>query len=149
MRTNILSFACGVLLLQLQGALPRLWVIAGIAICGLAGMAATWGRQSTWRPVRQVQRLRRVLLAFACLLLGFAWAGTLACLRLDDALPEAWESRDIQITGVVASLPQRFERGERFVFDVESIDTEGATVPGRILLSWYRSWDELDEIECA
>jgi hypothetical protein len=41
MRTNILLFACGVLLLQLQGELPTRGAIAGVALCALAAVAVT------------------------------------------------------------------------------------------------------------
>ena len=71
----------------------------------------------------------------------------MAQLRLADQLPEAWETKEIQLTGVVASLPQRFERGERFVFDVESVQTRDARVPSRVQLAWYRSWDDLPDTE--
>jgi competence protein ComEC len=138
MRTNILFFACGVLLLQLQGELPSPGVIAGMSLGALAALAGA--AVTRLRPHWQ-QPLTRVLPPLAGLLLGFVWAGTLASLRLADALPEAWETRDIEITGVVATLPQRFERGERFEFVTESVGTAGAHVPGRILLSWYRSRD--------
>ena len=66
-------------------------------------------------------------------------------MRLSGQLHEAWELREIEITGVVASLPQHFERGERFAFDVESVQTKGAVVPGRIMLSWYRGWNNRDD----
>lgn len=67
-------------------------------------------------------------------------------------MPEAWEGRDVQITGVVAALPQSFERGERFEFVVESADpvATGRTaapalspvIPQRIMLSWYHGWHD-------
>ena len=68
---------------------------------------------------------------------GFFWAATFAHLGLLDALPSDWEGRDIQLVGVVASLPQLHERGERFVFGVEQVETPGATVPKRIFLPRY------------
>jgi competence protein ComEC len=40
------------------------------------------------------------------------------------------------VEGVVANLPDRDTRGERFDFHVERILTTGAEVPGRIRLSW-------------
>ena len=61
----------------------------------------------------------------ACMALGFSWAGWRAEVRLADYLPESWEVRDIELIGVVAALPQRFERGERFLFDVEEVLTPG------------------------
>jgi competence protein ComEC len=57
-------------------------------------------------------------------------------------LPAEWEGRDVQVVGVVAALPHAFERGERFAFVVESVETAGARVPRRIMLSWYHGWLE-------
>ena len=37
--------------------------------------------------------------------------------------------------------------GERFVFEVESVETEGAKVPGKILLSWYRPLGHITDPE--
>ena len=82
---------------------------------------------------------RRFISVVACALLGFVWAGWMAQQRMADQLPTNWDSKDIQLTGVVASLPQRFERGERFEFEVESVETSGASVPRRIALSFYHS----------
>ena len=138
MRLNILAFACGVLILQSQGELPTLSVLAGLFVFGMAGLSV---------PVRRRLGALRVLLLVCSALFGFVWAGGMAHHRLAEEMPEAWEAREIQLTGIVASLPQRFERGERFEFDVESVQTKDAQVPGRIMLSWYRSWDDLDEID--
>lgn len=141
MRLNILAFACGVLFLQMQGELPAPSVLAALFVLAVLGIGLACTCSRAW--------LRRPVLPLCCVFLGFAWAGSMAQLRLADALPEAWESKDIQLTGIVASLPQRFERGERFVFDVEAVHTPGAVVPGRVLLSWYRHWDEPDDSECT
>jgi competence protein ComEC len=90
-------------------------------------------------------RRYRVLSILACALLGFCWAAWMAQQRLTDQLPDAWETKEIQLTGIVASLPQRFERGERFEFDVESVQTRDAIVPGHVQFAWYRSLDDLGE----
>ena len=144
MRLSILAFAGGVLLLQLQGALPALNVIGGLGVLAVFGIF--WSaRRRHWAF--------RVFSLFCCALLGFVWAGWMAQQRLGDQLSAAWEVRDVQVTGVIASLPQRFERGERFEFDVESVQTEGVgvgdtaaeQVPRHIMLSWYHSWDDLEE----
>ena len=136
MRLLIVSFACGIALLQLQRELPAGELLVGLAALGGLGLArrafgtpsaAFWN--SLWR-------------ALCAGLLGFAWAGLLAQQRLADTLPEAWETREIALSGVVASLPQRFERGERFAFDVEALHTRAAIVPRRILLSWYHDWGD-------
>ena len=135
MRSIIVAFACGVGLLQLQGNLPGADVIGALAALALLGL---------FLVVRREHWAFRLLALFCCVLLGFVWAGWRAQQRLADQLPIAWEVKDIQVTGVIAALPQRFERGERFEFDVESVHTKGGVVPGRIMLSWYHAWDELD-----
>ena len=144
MRLSILAFAAGVLFLQWQAALPAMAVLGGIGGSALFGLFLS-ARRGHWAFCLMS------LLCFA--LLGFVWAGWMAQSRLADQLSVAWESRDVEITGVIASLPQRFERGERFVFDVESVQTAsvgvgpgaGERVPQRIMLSWYRSWDDVEE----
>jgi competence protein ComEC len=68
---------------------------------------------------------------------GLTWANTLAHVRLSEALPAVWEQRDIRIVGVVANLPERTERGERFLLDVEQVLTPAARVPSTIALSYY------------
>jgi competence protein ComEC len=138
MRFSILAFACGIALLQMQGELPAMGLMGGLGVLGLLGVSLC---------ARRVHWLPRMIVLLSCALLGFVWAGWMAQQRLSDQLPLAWETKDIQLTGVIAALPQRFERGERFEFDVESVQTRGASVPGRIMLAWYHSWDDLDEVD--
>lgn len=116
---HILAFALGVWLLQHCAVLPAPTLLAVLAAAG---------------GILLLPRLRRAALIGAALL-GFAWAGGYAHWRLDAALPAEWEGRDIEVTGVVAELPQHFERGVRFVF---APDQASAPVPSRIALSWYR-----------
>jgi competence protein ComEC len=54
-----------------------------------------------------------------------------------DRLAPELEGRDLSVVGVVSSLPALGERGVRFEFEVES--AEGARLPRKLLLSWYRS----------
>lgn len=49
---------------------------------------------------------------------------------LADTLPEAAMGRNIRLTGVVDSLPDRTARGQRFHFKVEQVDSN-FHVPGR------------------
>ncbi len=70
-------------------------------------------------------------------MLGFGWAAMLAKIRLSDELPAEWQQKSIVLQGVVATLPELSERGERFRFDVEQVLTAGARVPKHISLSWY------------
>ena len=139
MRLAILSFAFGVILLQLQPVLPESSMFAAGTVVGLMLCClAHWGKR--WCGVE------RLCIVAACVLFGFVWTGAIARGRLADQLPLTWETRPVELSGVVASLPQRFERGERFEFDVEEVFTAGASVPSHVMLSWYRSWDELSDI---
>ncbi len=113
-------------------------LMVGLGMPGLLGVSLC---------VRRVHWLPQMIMLFCCSLLGFVWAGWMAQQRLAEQLPLAWETKDIQLSGVIASLPQRFERGERFEFDVESVQSKGATVPGRIMLAWYHSWDDLGDVD--
>ncbi|MDO8960140.1 MAG: DNA internalization-related competence protein ComEC/Rec2 [Rhodocyclaceae bacterium] len=122
---RVLAFALGVFVLQQVAVLPAPTFLMVAAVVGALLWLAAWRR---WHFLSIV----------GAALLGLAWAGGFAHWRLADALPEAWEGRDVAVTGVVTRLPQRFERGVRFVFEVEAADTP---VPRRIALSWYRHID--------
>lgn len=134
MRSAILAFALGVLVLQTRAGLPSpgIWLIGGGLLCLPAYCCNT--------------RWARGLALLGCLLLGFAWAGWRAELRLADELGAAWEGRDVQVIGVIAGMPQDFERGTRFEFAVEQVLTAEARVPSRIQLSWYRGKREVPAI---
>ncbi len=127
MRSNILAFALGIGFLQVQERLPAGVVVAGLL---LAVPPLFWFARRGFLAARAMP-------ALACALLGFCWATLLAEHRLQDQLPGEWEGRDVQVVGVVAALPHAFERGERFEFVVEAVETPGAELPRRILLSWY------------
>jgi competence protein ComEC len=131
MRVNILAFAMGVGLLQTRGSLPP----SALVVATLLG-ASAW---LLWAGSRRqpAPLVWRALSLLACALLGVAWAALLAGQRLQERLPTEWESRDLQLVGVVAGLPQGFENGERFAFVVEAVDPPQARVPRRIMLSWY------------
>jgi competence protein ComEC len=119
---RVISFALGVWLLQQCAVLPAPIILAGLAVAGV---------------IPFFPRARGFALLGAALL-GFVWAGSFAHWRLADALPAEWEGRDIELTGIVAELPQRLGdpvRGVRFVFEPDSAN---APVPARIALSWYR-----------
>src|SRR5262245_42049038 len=97
-----LAFACGAATLQWQAALPAwgwVWALPLVA----TGIF--------------IDRRFSVICAFAA---GFLWASTCAHLRLSDWLAPELEGRDLDVVGVVSSLPARMERGVRFEFEVES-----------------------------
>jgi competence protein ComEC len=118
MTPALIAFAAGVLLLQLQPALPHAaWLWALPACIALAA----------WK---------RALLVPLALAAGFLWAAGLAHPRLADRLAPALEGRDLEVIGVVAGLPASSERGVRFELDVESAPQR---LPRKLLVSWYRS----------
>jgi competence protein ComEC len=141
MRSIILAFAVGIFLLQQQENLP------GISILGLLCGIACVGLLFAFRC--RAGGLRSLLLVSCALLLGFSWAGWFGQQRLDDQLPEVLEGVDIEVVGVIAALPNSFERGERFEFIVESVralpglaEVLPNRVPQRIMLSWYHGGHE-------
>ena len=99
-------------------------------------------REAKFRQTESDLAVCRQLWVAAGIALGFVWAAGFAHLRLADELPSALESRDIELTGVVADLPQALERGVRFEFDVEQAT---AGLPPHISLAWYRSRGEADD----
>jgi len=124
-----LCFSFGVWLLQQQAALPDFawaWLLPGFPLTLLI-------------PTKPLGlRLARTVLiaAFACGL-GFYLAAWQAEQRLAITLPDEWQSRDIEVIGVVAELPRNGQQGLRFGFDVEKILTPQASVPPHIYLSTY------------
>ncbi len=131
MRLSIICFAAGTALLQLQRELPSAqgwWLLLPFL---LALLLAARPRRAV---MQQGCRIVVVMLCFAC---GFMWAAWRADGRLADELPAALEGADIRVIGVVAQLPQPYERSLRFEFDVERVLTPQAEVPARIALSWW------------
>ncbi|WP_210547012.1 DNA internalization-related competence protein ComEC/Rec2 [Rhodoferax sp. PAMC 29310] len=119
--------------LQLQQAnLVSGWLYAGLVLLALVG----WAWLATI-SIAVVKRTGLLLLAFA--VLGFSATGLRSVGFVQQALNPALEGRDLQVTGVVASLPQVTENGHRFRFDVNSASLDGALVrlPPRIDLGWY------------
>ncbi len=138
-----LAFVFGAFCLQQMPVLPSLaWALLLIP---LVFICVSFQRSS--RPVSIF--VKRLLWLFLCFLLGFFWALAFATIRLSDALPHAWEIKPIELIGVVASVPELTESGERFRFDVEKVITVGATVPRHISLSFYPpdSWGQNNEDE--
>src|SRR4029453_18596734 len=112
------AVAAGAATLQLQGELPGLWWAAVLPIAAFAAHR---------------RRFLVIPLAFA---IGFVWAAALAHLRMADWLSPELEGRDLDVVGVVSSLPALSERSVRFEFEVESAPVR---LPAKLLLSWHRS----------
>ena len=90
----------------------------------------------------RLHRVTSVGVAIGLALLAFGVTGGRAGLRLAEALPVALEARDLQLTGVVASLPQRTSNGLRFRFEVEQATLSGNAVaaPSVVSLGWYHGF---------
>ena len=125
MAIHALTFVLGVWLFQQMPAIPSGWFLLLFL-----PLSFLYLRFSFCKPF---------VIPVLIVSLGFSWAGCFAYLRLSDALPLAWEQRDIQVEGVVATLPQQFENGVRFEFDVERVITANALVPQHIALAQYAS----------
>ena len=134
-------FALGVWLLQQQASLPDFawaWLLLAFPFALFPVFT---------RSKNLLIRSGHTLLLAACACgAGFYHAAWQAEQRLAVSLPDEWQGRDIEVIGVVAELPRRYERGLRFGFDVEQTVTRApgqeffvpqASVPEHIYLSTY------------
>ncbi|MDO9049260.1 MAG: DNA internalization-related competence protein ComEC/Rec2 [Methylobacter sp.] len=110
MVVSALSFLAGLLLVQQLTVLPDIkWlIVGGVAVCIIA-----WLRY--WRCLFFV--------------VGVLWAIVFAMHRLSDRLPEQLEGAEIQITGVIADLPEQDEKRARFDF-IARDGVYAANLPG-------------------
>ena len=136
MRLHALSFAAGVVLVQVQERLPEL-----LTLCLLSmGLALVAFLRARWAPSRGCTRARlrhalgRVLVFALVFSVGFGWAALRAHWRLADELRTDLEGVDVGVVGLVADLPQAMDDALRFRLDLDTV-VDG--VPRRLLLSWY------------
>jgi competence protein ComEC len=131
-----LGWLCGVALqLQLRDLPPPNALLLATASALLLGLAAWFWRRAGAAAVG---------LFLAAATLAFTSTCWRAQVQLQDRLPAALEGVDVQVTGLVASLPRHAPQGSRFVFEPESATFQGAPVrlPQRLSLGWYRGVDE-------
>ena len=129
MRSFILGFVTGVSYLQTTATLPTSRLMAACAATTLLLLACA----STLRhPAARV-----ITIATAGLLSGYAWAAIFAQATLAPSLAAQDEGRDIQIVGIVETLPYRFDQGVRFDLRVERTFDPQVRVPPHVALSWY------------
>src|SRR5450830_1770759 len=132
-----LMFVFGVWVLQQLPELPN----DDWALLLIPSLLFAFLFQRISRPYSLICRNGFLLLAaFAA---GFFWASSYAHHRLAGALPSDWQGKNIQIIGVVASMPQQLERSDRFDFDVERVlnqddgRNQAVKVPAHISLAQY------------
>lgn len=131
MRSAILGFTAGAMLLQQQAALPA-W--QQLLLMVLLALLLAWVARR-WKTA-----CRTAAHAAAGLAIGFAWAGGMAQIFLERELPKEWEGRDIAAIGVIDSLPVFGEQSVRFQFAIEKILAPAeapANLPARVALSWF------------
>jgi len=130
----LVALVAGVFVLQQQATLPGAGLMAALAAVAAIGVLLGWRLQShaAVRPSVVV-----AIHAGAAAVVGFLWAAQVAQQRLNDELSFADEGRDVVIVGVVSSLPAQLERGTRFEFAVETVESKQIHVPAHISLAWY------------
>ncbi len=102
--------------------LPPAWLWFGLL---LAGVAAWVGGRGALR-------------ALGALLFGAGWLLCAAQQGMQARLPVELAGQDLRIEGRVLGLPERGERQQRFLFEIESGEGEAASLAGRRLrLSWF------------
>ncbi|MEO8535973.1 MAG: DNA internalization-related competence protein ComEC/Rec2 [Betaproteobacteria bacterium] len=138
---SLAAFAAGAAWLQTRGTLPHAPGAVLLALVACTGAAAIAGRASRTLVSPTFTDIARIVGAVAVLAAafsaGYSYAAWRAHLRLDEALPSAWEARDIRVVGIVDDLPHADAEGARFALAVERAETAGAFVPERISLGWY------------
>ncbi|MFA6386087.1 MAG: DUF4131 domain-containing protein, partial [Candidatus Paceibacterota bacterium] len=147
-----LAFVFGAFCLQQMPVLPGLYWALLLVPFALIHFRLQYANQPALALLKRPLLLKALRIVFGFLsglLLGFFWAATFATVRLGDALPHAWENKPVEIIGVVASVSELTERGERFRFDVEKVLTDGAVIPQHISLSFYPpdSWGETQSLQ--
>lgn len=126
----------GVLGVALQLQQPALWAFSAyfvlLAAGGLGVLGLAFARRA-WPAALLAGALA------AGVLIGFGLTGVRAAHFMSSALDPALQGIDIEVTGRIASLPQRGAQGERFELVVESAARAGEAVrlPRRLQLGWY------------
>lgn len=134
MPTLLIAFASGVLACQFLPVIPNLpWGLTCLVLVAIL------------MALYAVQIKRTSLSLLLSFTLAFGLGSSYTCWRsasvLADSLPEAAMGRNIQLTGVVDSLPDRTARGQRFQFKVEQVASP-YRVPERIQLSVWNAKPE-------
>ncbi len=138
------ALVAGAWLLQQQSVLPD---FAGAA--ALVPLGALWMLFAR-RTAAAGQALAHGSAIVACAVAGFFWAAAVGSWTIADELPEIWEGRDVEISGVIAEMVQPSARGVRFRLDVERVYTLNARIPSRISVMWYpREQEALPDLQAG
>lgn len=146
MRAFALGLLAGVFWLQSQAVLPD--AIACAVLVLIAIVCLPLAHRLARRKLNQITMssvsLRAVAgIAFTIAIgiaIGIGWSGLFAHVRMNEALPAALEGRDLQVIGVVDSLPDSVARGVRFRLHVDSAHLPGGEkvkIPELLSVGWY------------
>ena len=115
----LLFFAIGVLACQWLPEIPSLpWGLLFL----LFSVMTVGGAYRAHAAPGAASRALTLLVLLGALLSGVSYLCWRSASLLADELPEAAMGRNLRITGVVESLPDRTARGQRFLFRVEQAD---------------------------
>ena len=125
---------------------PVLWSASAYALTALGGCLLCLFCRYLARRTFSARPYAFVLFRLCAALclggaLAFALTGARALWFLQDAFDPALEGVDLQVTGVVSSMPQWHSDGVRFGFQVEqaqrSADHTSVQLPGQLSIGWY------------
>ncbi len=134
MQGAIVGFIFGIAWLHQQATLPNNTVLFGLTAASVILFLLSFIPVVT----RRFTVIKPALRFTAGLAFGVLWASIFALYCLSQKLPDTLENRDLVITGTVNGLPQPFEEGTRFQFNVEKASTGGQSVaiPENLMLTW-------------
>ena len=135
----LIAFASGALACQFLPEVPDWpWGIGCLLALIAVGLLYTLRLKHTSKR----SHYNLVLMVMAALVAGMSYTCWRSAAVLADSLPEAAMGRNLRLTGVVDTLPDRTARGQRFQLRVESVDSR-FHVPERIQLSvWNAAQDD-------
>ncbi len=122
--------------LQLQQ--PSLWGVSAYAWLGVAGLGLLLALRVVTRGAGGRAALGTAAMVLATTLAAFGLTGLRAGYFLSHGLAPALEGRDLDVTGVIAAMPQRNETGIRFRFEVQTCTLDGK--PVRLVPQLYLGW---------
>lgn len=139
------AFVAGAWLLQQQAVLPGTALLGATTCAAVAALllCLVGYARSPRSAVPTANAGWLLAVVVTGLSLGACHAAWFGKWRLADELAFESEGRDVRLTGVVAGLPAQLQRGNRFEFDVESIETADVHVPARVSLGWFAAFAEV------
>ncbi|MDE1462611.1 DNA internalization-related competence protein ComEC/Rec2 [Spartinivicinus poritis] len=132
MRSSLIAFSLGCVLVAYLPQLTSWYLVAGFAIL-VAVVVLHWRYDYSW------------LIGLFGLALGYCWGVSYGLIGLAEQLPKQFERQPLLISGYIVGLPQHRAHGYRFDFKVTHIKspaqqpmTENFFLPDKVRLYWYQ-----------